>query len=704
MGRRDRSSERHARHQPRRHGAHGHDLRLAIDDASPRTTRWMRWGLAGLIILLTVVAFLPALRNNFVMWDDDDNFLNNPYYRGLGWPRLAWMWTTSHMGHYIPLTWMTLGLDYTLWGMNPAGYHATNLLLHTANALLVFFFTVRMLALALPGEAREPRAVWISAAVGALLFAIHPLRVESVVWITERRDVLCGLFTLATLLSYLRAHDAPQVERRWYRLSIVLYGCALLSKSIAVPLAAVLLVLDAYPLRRLGGSVGWWSAGARRVYAEKIPFVALAAATSGVAFWALQTADNAPTLDQLGVPARIAVSAYGLAFYLWKTLVPVNLSPLYEFPARVDPFDLRFVLSGGTVLAVTALAIALRRRFPALLAVWATYALVLLPVLGFFQNGPQMAADRYTYLPMLAWTVLASAALARGWQAWQARPLPAGAVALALVVVIVALGALTWRQALVWRSPETLWRHAISVDASSAVAHSNLSAALERDGKLAEAIQESERALRIRPRFAAPHVSWGNALVGQGRFAEAMEHYVAALRIDPDDADAHNNLGAAMIKHAEPAETLKSYFRLMAAMSYSQEVKHVRDIQAELAEAIEHFRQALRIRPDYAAAHANWAIALTRQGKEDEANEHFAQARHLASATTAPTRTWRRVAKAKQRRLPQLRPTIPPSVRWDAVTVLASRFDADDDHRWKFAEAGVARGAGATLGALARTG
>src|SRR6059058_1354082 len=213
---------------------------------------WVLWLVPVLIALVTVAAFLPALQNQFVSWDDAENFLDNPHYRGLGWSQLHWMWTT-HLGHYIPLTWMTLGLDYLLWGMNPVGYHLTSLLLHAANAVVFFFVVRRLLARALPSPSEHGYALAVSSGVAALVFAIHPLRVESVAWATERRDVLSGLFYLLTILMYLRAREREERGRGWYWLSVAAFVGALLSKSMVVNLPVVLLILDVYPLRRLGG-------------------------------------------------------------------------------------------------------------------------------------------------------------------------------------------------------------------------------------------------------------------------------------------------------------------------------------------------------------------------------------------------------------------------------------------------------------------
>src|SRR5881628_957620 len=403
------------------------------------TQRWVYRLVPVLVALVTFAAFLPALHNQFVNWDDDKNFLDNPYYRGLGWSQLRWMWTT-HLGHYIPLTWMTLGLDYLLWGMNPVGYHLTNLLLHVANAV-VFFFVVRwLLTRALSSPSERGYALAVSAGVAALVFAIHPLRVESVAWVTERRDVLSGLFYLLTILIYLRACERGARGRGWYWLSVAVFVGALLSKSMVVNLPVVLVILDVYPLRRLGGSIGWRSEPARRVYVEKIPFVLLAAAASAIAVMAQSSVHAVASLAQLSVPGRVAISTYGLSFYLWKMVVPVNLSPVYELRPPVNPWATPFLLSYGVVLALTAIALALRRRVPGLPAAWVAYIVVLLPVLGIFQSGPQIAADRYTYLAGLGWAVLAGAGLLSVW-----RRLPFLSTGL-VVCILLGLGILTWNQ------------------------------------------------------------------------------------------------------------------------------------------------------------------------------------------------------------------------------------------------------------------
>src|SRR5437870_1899127 len=575
----------------RREGVAQPELHEPVTQALTR--RWVHWLVPVLIALVTFAAFLPALQNQFVNWDDHENFRDNPHYRGLAWSQLRWMWTT-HRGHYIPLTWMTLGLDYLLWGMNPLGYHLTSLLLHAANAVVFFFLVSRLLTLALPSPSERGHAVPVAAGFAALVFAIHPLRVESVVWATERRDVLSGLFYLVTILVYLRACEGEERGRRWYWLAVATFVLALLSKSMVVNLPIVLLILDVYPLRRLGGAVGWWSEPARRIYIEKIPSVLLAAGASAIAVMAQSSVHAAASLAQLSLPGRLVVSAYGLGFYLWKMVVPVNLSPLYELPRTMDPVAPPFIVSYALVLAIMAIVLALRRPVPGLPAAWVAYVVVLLPVLGFFQSGPQIAADRYTYLAGLGWASLAGAGLLSTWRRW-----PPFVLTGLTVVLLSGSGTLTWNQVEVWHDSEKLWTHALAIDPKTSMAQCGLGRVRADQGKPAEAIEHYRQALNIKPDYGAAHYNWGVVLGQQGKPAEAIEHYRLALQMRPNSAEAHNNWGLALGQ------------------------------QGRLAEAMEHYRQALQIKPDFAEAHNNWGIALAQQGKPAEAIEQYRHALRL---------------------------------------------------------------------------
>src|SRR5215470_2923886 len=395
---------------------------------------------------------------------------------------LAWIVSTARMGHWMPLNWISFGLDYVVWGMNPLGYHLTNVLLHAATAAVLYVVAKRVLRAALSGQPTTEGSLRGGALVAALAFSLHPLRVESVAWITERRDVLSGLFYLLTIWAYLRYVEGR--SRGAYWTAVGCFALALMSKSITASLPVVLLLLDVYPLRRLGGRAGWISSEARRVWLEKLPFAVLAGAIAVVAFRALVSGSGLTPLRTLGLGARAALSLYALAFYLGKTLWPAHLSPLYELTLPVRPLEARFVLGALGVVAVTATVLLFRRRWPALLAAWLAFALTLLPVLGVAHNGYQLAADRYTYLASLGLALLAGGVVAR----W-------GRSALAVSVLgLAALLAVTWMQIPVWRSDETLWRHAVTLDPGSGVARSNLGAALTAERRYVEATPELERA------------------------------------------------------------------------------------------------------------------------------------------------------------------------------------------------------------------
>ena len=628
-----------------------------------------RWGIPIIVVVMTVAAFYPALQNQFVNWDDYKNFVENPYYRGLGSMNIRWMFTTFHMGPYQPLSWLTLALDYVIWGMNPFGYHLTSLMLHAATAVAFFFLTRELLSIA-SGSGKEQTAVWIGAAVSALVFALHPLRVESVAWTTERRDVLSGLFYTLTILAYLHAWKRDKLRGGWYWVAWVLFLCAILSKSITVTLPVVLLLLDIYPLERLGGSNGWWSRTARAVYWEKLPFVLLSVVAATVAFIALAHIENMASLQRLDVLDRLTISVYSLWFYFWKTVAPLRLSPLYELPSRVELSGLSFTLSYVVVILAIALALWLRHRLPGVGIAGLAYMVTLLPVLGIFQNGPQIVADRYSYLACMSWAVLAGAGGQYLWQAsvdgrLRKRSFVLGSGVIA--VVIFGLGFLTWRQAQVWHDPESVWNYVLSTTGESLFARNNLGNAFVARGRFAEAIDQFQRALQIDPNDADATYNLGNALAQQGsfeeaakqlqnalqinpgnamaaydlgnvrarqgRFDEAIGDFELALRIDPGLAKAHYNLGSLLGKQGKLNEAVEQYQKALQV-----DANYVRayyglgtalTTQGQLDRAIDSFQAGLRVQPDVPELHDGLARALVLQSRKEEALEHYQEALRL---------------------------------------------------------------------------
>lgn len=535
------------------------DLPLPV--ASPTVTRSSPRvvGAAGppaIAAVATFVVFLPSLWNGFVNWDDTTNFLNNPDYRGLGWKNLRWMATTFLLGQWIPLTWLTLGLDYIVWGMDPFGYHLTSVLLHTATTVAFYFVARRLLAMSAPSW--SPQSLATAALAAALFFGIHPLRAESVAWVTERRDVLSGLFFMLALLGYLRAREEGPRSRLWFGLSVGAYALAALSKSIVVSLPIVLLLLDVYPLRRLG-SEPRRGRRARELIVEKGPYFLVALITGLMAIWAQQSNRFLTPLDQLSMLDRIPVVLYSLWFYLAKTVLPTGLSPLYELPARVSLLEPRFLGAAVGAAAAGAVVILLGRRWMGLRIAAAAYAAMLAPVSGLLHNGHQLVHDRYSYLPCLPWAILFGAGVALLLAAIQQDRLRPPLAALATVTAtawLAALGFQAAEQTKVWRDDDTLWRYALDADPKCSICRSNLGLSLGVRGLTSLAIVEFEQAVALRPDRVRTHGNLGVALLREGRLAEALEHLRTVLARHPDDLNARNNLAVALLRLGRREEAL----------------------------------------------------------------------------------------------------------------------------------------------------
>jgi protein O-mannosyl-transferase len=547
------------------------------------------------IAALTVAVFAPALHYGFILWDDDRNLLTNPFYRGLGWAQIRWAFTSAVMGHWIPVTWLTFGVDHALWGMNAFGYHLTNVLLHAANAALFYLLARRLLRLGL--TAAPAWAITLGAIVSALFFAVHPLRVESVVWITERRDVLSALFYLLTVLAYLKAcatDGAPR--RRWLVVSLGAYTLGLLSKSLIMSLPLVLLVLDVYPLRRARGN---W----RRVLVEKLPYLGLAVAAAVVSVLVVIAKVGLTSAAAYPPSARAAMALYSLVFYVWKTVLPLGLAPMYELPARVGLTSPRFMVAALVAVGVSVGLLVARRSWPAALAVWLVYGFTLAPVSGIVHNGPQLVADRYSYLSCLGFALLVGAAVAAVASAGTiARPLRGGVV-LVGVGWIIGLAVLTSEQLPVWRDTEEVWRHSLEVDPDCAFCHGQWGALLGNRGELGQAILHFERVVALRLDSVRPRGNLGLALLKAARPAEAAAQFERMLAAEPGDAETRTRLGLALAR------------------------------QGKLAEARGEFERASRDNPRHVGALLNLGLSLIELRRPAEAVPYLERAAALDPAS-----------------------------------------------------------------------
>ncbi|HNQ23354.1 MAG TPA: tetratricopeptide repeat protein [Phycisphaerae bacterium] len=550
--------------------------------------RWLRLLVPALVGLASFAAFYPALHADFVNLDDDRLFVSNTAYQGLDSTHLRWMFTTTFMGHYQPLTWLSAAVDHYLSGPQPSSYHRNNLILHALNGVLLYFVALRLLRAARPDEtAQMPVASRLAAAAAALLFAVHPLRVESVAWASERRDVLSTLFLLLALLLYLRAvrpGAAALRSRPALVLCCTLLLLSLLCKAWGMSFVVITVVLDVYPLRRLPARLRDWFAPAyRTLWAQKIPLVVLGVAAAVMAGIAQRSAvDTMRSLAEWGLLDRIVQACFGLAFYIGKTLWPTHLGPAYDLPYQLDPLRAVYVLTYVAVPAAAVLLVRYHRRVPALAAAAVVYVVTVAPVLGFAQSGPQFVAERYSYVSCMGWPIVAAGGLLHLWHraarkrplvsartddgshgaplspggedtangdAVPARPSPGplragAAVALFIpALVLVTLALTTWHQTKVWHDSRTLWAHVLSLPRPSAGAHLNYGILLNREGRTADAIASYRQALQVQPHHGEAWFALANALKQQKNFEEAERAYLKAAQHMAYKHSAYLNLG-----------------------------------------------------------------------------------------------------------------------------------------------------------------
>lgn len=548
--------------------------------AGERGPRWMALACPALVFVLAWVAFWPALGAEFVDWDDYELYVHKTQWRGLSGAHLHWMFTTVSMGHYQPLTWLSLALDHALEGLNPQAFHRTSVLLHALNAVLVYLVAVHLIAAAQRCSPAEPKVpLRVAAAVAALLYAVHPLRVESVAWLAERRDVLSLFFLLLALLAYLRAF-APGAQRTrsygWYVLSVVFLLCSLLSKAWGMSFFVIIAILDVYPLRRLPERLRDWArADARTVWLQKLPYIALGVGAAVMAGYAQSAGTRLTvlTLDEWPVAARLAQASYGLMFYVWKTVWPTGLVALYERPYQLDPLSPPFVAAYAFVIIAALAVLLLRKRWPGLASAAAIYVVVLAPVLGLAQTGPQLVADKYTYISCIGWSIVVGGGLASLWRrrGWDWRSYVAGAASGAVVLVLLVL---TMRQTAVWHDTWSLWRHALAVRPSAA-AHTGYAILLREDGRIEEAIAHFDAALAFLPDYGTAWLNRGVAQHKLGELEDAERCYRTALEHIYDKHNAYSNLGQLYLDRLkatrDPAQLQQALEAFGAAVAYVEQ-------------------------------------------------------------------------------------------------------------------------------------
>lgn len=602
----------------------------------------------------TVAAFWPVTNAQFVNLDDPTYISDNlRVQRGLTMENVKWAFTTFHGSLWHPLTWLSVMLDCELFGVNPAAMHRVNLGFHVGSALLLFLMLRRL-----------TRALWASAIVAAL-FALHPLRVESVAWIAERKDVLSTFFWILTMWSY-----AEYVQRRcagWYTAAVLLFSLGLMAKAMLVTLPFVLLLVDFWPLRRMGVAAPRWLAHLGRLVFEKLPFFALTAGSISLTLLAPGHGEGVVSFVRLPLSERFENAIVSYARYLGKTFWPTDLAVYYPHPGEWP--GLVVFAAAALLVIVSGLAVGGLRRFPWFFAGWFWFVGTLTPVLGIVQVGGQSMADRFTYVPSIGlfmaivWTVRELVL--------EKRALRFTSLA-ACGAIVVACAVMTHRQAGYWKDSHTLFAHAAKVtppstlmlnsmgdalveqgrdgeamqkfkaalqlDPEDALAWGNIGNILFRDGKLDEAVEHYREGLRYNSKSALLHYNLALALGAKGQFIEAIGHHEKALALEPFYVNARLNLGNAYMSLGNPEAAATNYLAALhlkhdfPAAHYN--LGNTRLTQGRVEEAIKHFAEAARLDKTFVDAHRQWGIALQQAGRRAEALPHLQRA--LALAPSSP--------------------------------------------------------------------
>lgn len=525
---------------------------------------------AAAVAVVTFCVFIPTLQNALLEWDDAGYIYENHFIKDLSWDTVTTAFTTFYTNYWAPLTWLSLAIDYAVWGLNPVGYHLTNNLLHAMNAAMVFLLFLRLLRLygsRARGEHDEPprlargdAALW-TAALAALLFALHPLRVESVAWVSDRKDVLALFFGVPALLAYLRHAESSELNTSrpwhafafspWYWLLVALYILSLLSKPLLVTVPLVLLVLDWYPLRRFGADR---PAG---LLLEKVPLF-LCAGTVSI----ITTIANKPlfvSFEDFNALSRLLNAARSIVAYLRLTIWPADLSPFYLGPGNITTVGLEYGLPVLIVVAITISCAVLAKQRPVLVAAWAIYLVTLFPLLGFTQAGPQAMAARYTYLASLPLSLLAALGLAVLYDRFSlVRPVRSIIVGITVLLLLIAC-VFTWQQIAVWRNDVTLWTRVIELQPHTiGRAYFQRGYAFLAAGDYPKALADMNEALAIATRkqyrqMQDIYVVRARILAGLGDYQGAIGDYTSAIAADSSSNRAryyrergalYQNLGA----------------------------------------------------------------------------------------------------------------------------------------------------------------
>ena len=564
----------------------------------------LKFAICAALIAITWAVFGQTVGHEFVNFDDPNYVSENPQvHAGLNWQSIVWAFTHVHSHNWHPLTTMSHMLDWQLFGAKPGAHHFVNVLLHTIGAILLFLALEQMTG-----------GIWRSAFVAAV-FAIHPLRVESVAWISERKDVLSGVFFMLTLLAYFRYTRKPNITR-CVTMSF-LFACGLMSKPMLVTLPIVLLLLDYWPLERFG------KLSAKKLIAEKIPLLVLSIGSAVATLIVQSEGVGLVPLEVLPLSWRITNALAAYLVYIWQMIWPADLALIYSHPGKLPIWQVAG--AAAVLIAVTLGVFALRKRSPYLVVGWLWYLVMLVPVLGLIQVGGQAHADRYTYLPQIGLYIAIT------WEIVDfctSRHYPAPVLGVAAGIILSALGLHTAGQAWYWHDSERLWRHSLAVTTQNDMAHLGLGQLFLDQKRLNDAIAELQTVVARHPNDVDPRLRLAGALAEKkDRMNDAIAEYEAAAKIGAPNPDVETTLANLLLEQGRIEEAIR-YYRDVVRLQPSSALAHYnlavglhRDKQ--LSEAILHYKAALQIDPKYPDADDFLGQALLENGQPDEAKIHL---------------------------------------------------------------------------------
>ena len=573
------------------------------------------------LVVTTFFVYSQVQDHQFINYDDQVYVTENLKVKsGLTRESVHWAFTTSHFSQWHPMTWLSHMLDYQLYGSNPKGHHLVNLFFHIANSLILFMVLLRMTG-----------ALWQSGFVAAM-FALHPLNVESVAWIAERKNVLSTLFWLLTMWAYIRYAQKTNLTR--YCLIVLFFTFGLMSKPMLVTLPFALLLMDYWPLGRLKLGQKKGNSGIAEKYTdkrsvilrlvyEKIPLFLLAAGSSVVTFIVQKSGGNVQAMEVFSSSARFTNAMVSCLEYLEKTVWPKGLAIFYPHPGNALAVW-KGILCGVALVGITVIAIRLIRKAPYFIVGWFWYLGTLVPVIGIVQVGTQAMADRYAYVPLIGIFIIVAWGLPELMAKWRYKQ---KALSISAGILIPTLMTITWVQVSHWKNSITIFKHAIRVTDKQypnfAVAHNNLGNALSAEQKFEEGISQYKTAIKLKPDFAMPYYNLGNALSAEQKIEEAISHYKTAIKLQVDFAEAHYNLGNALSAERKMEEAIFHYLiAIKLKPDFAEAHYNLGNIfltMRETEEAIFHYKMAVKLKPDFAEAHSNLGDALSTERKTEEA-------------------------------------------------------------------------------------